>query len=185
MGLFKSIFGSQKKGIDSLLAESHAKIIRIHGVNDPSDAQKIRVAYYLCISVAAVMNDIGKGANIAPIVDKVVDECANICTPLRARVGDLGSSPAQTNAILAGFPKEIGITLQTQVGGSAAFDALYNALSRQMLNKFLNFEGGFGVAGTAAAHFVQDCFGNSNTQFLTVTQELLEVTANIAEASIN
>jgi hypothetical protein len=185
MGLFKAIFGSGKS-ISSIISESEAKIFRLHGITNPNDSQKIKVLFYLCMSTIAIFNELSDGKG-APVMDKLVNETARLAKlehPNQVRVCELGNSSEEMRLILADFPKELEIGLQTKLGGSTAFDTLYSALGRITLEDFMRAgkNASMGVPGYAAATLVRKCF-SSDAHFLEVAAELLEVTAKIAEAA--
>lgn len=158
-------------------------IFDIYGVDQPTDAQKMKASVYLCISGIAILNDLG-GGQLRRAIDRLVEETRELTKPLSMRVEELSNNTEQLEKILADFPKEIEITGSTKVNGLAAFEALYFSMGEELMNDILSHKGGpMGVPGYAAIVVADGIFGEgrSKENFMEVSMQLLNFMKKLIE----
>lgn len=131
MSIFSKVFGG-KKSITSVLLSTQNKIFDIYGLANPTDAQKMKASFYLCISGIAILNDLG-GGQLRHAIDKLVNETKELTKPLKMQVGDLANNAEQLEKIISDFPSQYQITESTIINGLAAFEALYFSMGQELV----------------------------------------------------
>lgn len=184
MGLFGKMFGGRKQ-FTPILTRTQDHLFRIHGVPNPSDAQKIKACVYLCVSGMAILNDLGKGA-LNESIDRLVEDSKTLAKPFTTPVRDLANDSKQLKLIISEFPSDLEITEATKVNGLAGFEALYFALGEKLMNDILaNGNGPMGIPGYAAVIVSEGLFGRAKAEarFMETSMEMLNFTKSIAEAN--
>lgn len=182
VSFLKKFFGG-KKSFASVLVSTQNKIFSIYGVTQPSDAQKMKASFYLCISGIAILNDLG-GGRLRDVIDMLVEETKELTKPLRMRVGELSNGADQLKKIISDFPNELHITESTTVNGLAAFEALYFSMGEELMNDILRHnKGPLGTPGYAAIVVADGIFGEGKARqnFMEVSMELVSFTKELAD----
>ena len=138
--IFKKAFGG-KKSFSSVLTDSQNRIFYLCNVHHPTDAQKMKVSFYLCVFGMAMLNDLG-GEYLCDAIDKLVEETKELTKPLRMRVGELANNAEQLEMIMSYFPSEWKITESTTVNGLAAFEAMYFSMGQGLMTHMISHNRG-------------------------------------------
>ena len=185
MGFFKNLLIG-KPTFTSAIKETQARLFAIHGVVVPTDAQNVRTLVYLSITGTAILNDLGGGQLRKPI-DDLVASAAGLAAPFAVRIQDLAGSSAETLQILSKFPKDLRITASTGLGGTTAFDTLYDLISVSLYKTLFMQRNNlpFGIPGYAAIMISDDIFGTDGSQsnVLPVTTELIHYLSKLADSA--
>lgn len=182
MGILDKLF-SGKNSFSSVLVETQNKIFEIYGVAKPSDAQKMKATFYLCISGIAIMNDQGAGA-VPHVIDKLVADTRELTKPLSMYVEDISNSPDQLEQILWELPD--GATGSTRVNGPAAFQAMYMSIGEDLMNDIVSHhQGPMGTPGYAGVIVVDGIFGEGKAteHFMEVCMQMLSFTKGLVDAA--
>lgn len=170
MGLLNRLFGS-KKSYTSVLINTQDKIFKMYGVNNPTDAQKMKASVYLCIAGIAILNDLGDG-RLRYAVEKLAEETRELTKPLSMLAEELSNNAEQLKKIL----EELQITTgSTRLNGLAAFEALYFSMGETLMNDMLmRKEGPGGIVGYAPRVVGNGIFGEgrSREHYLELTMQL-------------
>jgi len=136
MGFLKKLFGNSKT-ISSILLNTQNNIFRIYGVNSPTDAQKMNISVYLCISGVAILNSLDAD-KLQHVMDNLIEDTKILTKPLKMRISDLSNTADELKLILAEFPNGSQVTESTIVNGLAAFEAIYFSMGEDIVNKLLS-----------------------------------------------
>lgn len=164
MSFLKNIFG-YKRSFAAILTSTQNKIFNIYGLVQPTDAQKMKAFFYLCIAGIAILNDMGRGRLPHSVIDKLVEETRELTKPLRMQICELSNNEEQLAKILSDFPNDLEITETTAVNGLAAFEAMYFSMGRELMNDILTHnQGDFGIEGYAAIVVAHEIFGEERAK---------------------
>lgn len=164
MGLFGNLFG-RKERITEVIVETYTAIFNIHGVTNPSDAQKMKASFYLCIAGMAMFNDVFGGSQASTQINNLLRQTRALVNPLRFRIRDISIDESDVNNLLSEFPPEIKGDGQTTVNGLAGFEALYFTKGQSLMMDIMDKQGGpFGLTGYAAVIVVDGIFGKGKSR---------------------
>jgi hypothetical protein len=162
MGFFGGLFG--KKRINDVIVETYSSIFNIHGITNPTDAQKMKASFYLCIAGMAMINDALGGQRAPAQIDNLLRQTKTLSNDLMFRICDISNNESDLGDLLSEFPPEIKADGQTRVNGLAGFEALYFTKGQSLMLEIMNKQGGpFGLAGYAAVIVVDGIFGKGRS----------------------
>jgi hypothetical protein len=161
MSIISKLLGSKRVNVKSVLADAQRGVFNLYGVPNPTDAQKLKAYAYLCIIAMAMLNEFGRG-RLNSLIDQVAKETAELSKPLRMQVGDLANDSEELEIILAAFPTDLHIAKSTSINGLGAFDALYHAKVKDLMDDLLSHrDGPTGISGYAAIILAAGIFGGA------------------------
>lgn len=184
MGLFGNLFGS-KKSYTSVLINTQNNIFNIYGVNQPTDAQKMKASVYLCIAGLAILDDLGC-AKLRHSSDRLIAEAIELTDPLSMRLEELSNNTEQLDMILSDFPKESQVTGSTNVNGLAAFKSLFSSMIETLMIDFSRYKNSpTGPAGYAPFVVGDGIFGEGRSQehFMELTMQLANFMTELSEVT--
>ena len=183
MSFFSKVFG-RKKTITSVILNTQSRIFEIYSVSHPTDAQKMKASFYICISGIAILNHFGN-VQMKHGIDNLVNETRDLTKSLTVKVSELANNMEQLEKITSGFPSDTEITESTNVNGLAAFDAMYFSMGHDLMNDILmHSKGPMGLPGYASIVVADGIFGEgeSKDKFMEISMELLNFTKELAKA---
>ena len=184
MSILSRLF-SDKQSVSKILINTQISILNIYGVARPTDAQKFRAYFYLCISGIAILNEL-EVKNGKNTIDKLAEETKELVKPLSLLVEELSSDAERLEIILAHFPDELQMTGSTKLNGLAALETLYSALGDEVITDIIsNSEGPMGTRGYAAIIVADEIFGEGRSQdkFMEVSMQLNNFTNELCGVS--
>lgn len=187
MRLLAKLFGSRKVTVKSALLDGQRQLFKIYGVPTPDDAQRLKAAVYLCIVATSMLNEFA-GRYAKALIDQVWKESASSTETLRMLVKEIANNEAELHQVLATFPADLKISASTSINGIGAFDALYLARVKELINEIATHrEGPFGVAGYASIILADGVFGAEydKTKMFTTSVSLHTLARSLMEAGLS
>jgi hypothetical protein len=166
MGLLNKLLGGGNY-FASAIENTQNEIFNFCGVTQPTDAQKLKAAFYLCISGVALINDAGGGSpGIRKSIDSLVDEAKELSQSYKMiRVSDLANNQSELDAIISGFPPGIEMTAGTRTNGLGAFEAMQFGMGETLLKEILGHTSGpMGATGYAGLVVGLGMFGKEKSE---------------------
>ena len=164
MGLFGNLF-SKKKTFHEVITKTSNEIFSLYRVNNPTDAEKMKSSFYLCIAGMAMFNDAVGGALAAVQIDKLILQTKEMTESLNFRVGDIAADQSDVDVLLSDFPPQIKADERTKINGLAGFEALYFSKGQLLMGKIMNTKGGpLGLVGIASVVVVDGIFGENKSR---------------------
>jgi len=181
------MFGS-KKTVISILMDTQNNIFKIYGVTRPTDAQKMKASFYLCISGIAILNDlmskVTTGERLRHAIEALGSETQQLAKSYGfIRVNELSNNEEQLKEILAQFPEHAKVTGETQTDGHTAFQALYFSIGQELMANIMNAgKGPNGPQRYAGIVVTDGIFGDGKSieHLLAATTELYSFTKELA-----
>lgn len=184
MGLFNNIF-SRKKDLSTTIVNAYSNLFTIYRVKNPTDAQKMKACFYLCISGMAMLNDAVGGAVAAKTIDKLLNATRNLTRDLRFRIEDIANDKDELEVLLSDFPSEAEVDGRTTVNGLAGFEALYFSKGQELMRKVMSKpDEDLGLIGSGALVVGDGVFGvgRSADEFMTILSIMSTYYADIASS---
>jgi hypothetical protein len=180
---FQEIQTNRATGFGPVMEQAQDELFETFGVKAPSDAQKLKASFYLCVSGIAVLNDAGGGAT-PDVIDKLVADTSVLVKPLSVYAKDLSNSPEQLASILSQIPS--GATGSTRLNGLAAFQAMYFSLGQDLVNDIASHkQGPLGIFGYAGYVVADGVFGEgaARENFLKVSENMVSFVEGLVDAA--
>ena len=181
---FLNTFFRRKKSVSSAIAGAQNGMFKAYGVDRPTDAQKLKATFYLCIAGMAIMNHYSGGV-LRGAINNIAEEAKDITKTLQMHIGDIANDQADLTEILSDIPDTFEITGSTTVNGLAAFEALYFTKGERLIKDILGHtRGDFGISGYAAIVVSDGIFGKgkSKEHFMKLSNIFLDFTKELSEA---
>ena len=175
MGLFDTLFGGNLD-FSADLARAQQQIFRAYGITTPTDSQKFRNYFALCMAGIAVLNA-AKGSNSQRPVGALVDNTHKLVKSLQFPAGELTLDEADLAIMFTDFPTNIGIKRGTLINGTGGLDAALNTAGQMHVMSILEkSQGPFGMPASAALYVGDFTFGEgkSRDHFLELSQTMLQ-----------
>lgn len=153
-----------RRNVRELLTDTATWIFRTYRVSDPTDSQKMKAYFYLCVAAMAIVNDSG-GATLQQLLESLLDETKELTKSLAVRIEELSGDSRELGELLAAFPDQLHLTGSATINGLAALDALYRTKLEALAGDILNHSGGpFGAPGYAAIVVVDGILGKGKSK---------------------
>lgn len=184
MGFFSNLFGSNETKSNTLIFSKYAKTILSQANVKITDANLLKVTVYLCFAQIACLNSIA-GKKVRPFIENMVEDANKSVRSLKVIVGELANSEDELETILADFPPEAEVDEDTEINGSAAWDAVYLGFAQDVILDIVeNGKGPFGPHGYAAIKLLEALRGKgeSESNFMEVSASLSKMTGEVIKA---
>ncbi|MDS4020602.1 MAG: hypothetical protein RKR03_08845 [Candidatus Competibacter sp.] len=164
MNLFKNFFGS-KKSFSLILIESQNNIFKRFGVARPTDAQRMRSFFYLCITGIAIINCSTNNTKRSDVIDNLMEDVKELVKPILIDSCELAIDKEDLKKVMLYLQRNYSIKEPTTINGLLAFEALYYALGRDWIESiYNNAKGPLGAMGYAAFIVAHGVFGQEKAE---------------------
>ncbi|MCX8482375.1 MAG: hypothetical protein ORN50_02255 [Crocinitomicaceae bacterium] len=181
MGIFSSIFGSEKKLTVAEIYNNYSCDI-LKTINLPvNDANRLKASVYLLFAQLASIHVISNGT-YQQYMDGMVEDVKNSVKPLSMKAGALATSNEELKKILSDFPAQASVDKDTKINGLAGFNGIYFPFVSEVVTDIGKHTGGpMGVHGYAAIRVLEGLRGKGKSEenFMEVTFKLTEMTNDL------
>jgi hypothetical protein len=185
MGILNNIFG-KKKTFAGAIERTQGNIFPLYRVAEPTDAQKMRASFRLCVAGMAILNECGAATKRPDLIDRLVEETKELTKPLSMPLGELAINDIELEIMLAEFHEVPGINKNTILNGLAAMDAMYFSQGEILMNDILDHrDGPFGGTAAYASIVIGDRIfgpGKSTDHFLELSEAVIAFAKELGEA---
>jgi len=162
MGIFSSIFRSEKKLTTAEIYSDYSCDI-LSTINLPiNDANKLKLSVYLLFAQLASIHVISKGT-YQKYMDAMVEDVKSSVTSFSMKVSELATSNEELEEILNDFPEEAIVDKNTTINGLAGFNAIYFSFVSDVVTDIgTHSKGPLGIHGYAAIRVLEGIRGKGN-----------------------
>ena len=125
------MFGSKKPSMSEVYRDATVKVLDVINLKK-SDANKLKTTAYLLMAMIACLEAISKGKS-RPFIDNMVKDVDALVKDYKMRVSELATDETELEKILAFFDDEHGVDGDTTVNGYAAFAAIYEQFTKDVV----------------------------------------------------